>query len=186
MKKKIIDTGKHLPKPSAVKQLQFLADWDRIVPPKVERQSRRDGTVLYGGRAVNALVGIGLHRPSHDFDVYSKSPKKHALELERHIDQTTGTNMAYVKETYYERKGKKKKLYRVETVPEGDEEADYQQMPRDIEFVTKNGIRYETLGRAKSKYDYILKHGEEKRQFKAHQDISRIELYELLKGVKKL
>lgn len=176
---RIINTGSHLPKPTRIQQMQFIERWNRIIPPRVHRQSRRDGTVIFGARAVNRLLGLGFERPTHDFDVFSGMPRKHAVELERHIDRSTGTDMAHVKQLPHPTG--KGLLFRVETIPDGDTEVDYTRMPHGIKFVTKHGVRYETLGRAEQKYKRMIRSDEPKRIFHGHLDLNRIRTHRLIR-----
>jgi len=178
-KGRIINTGGNLPKANMITSIRFMEKREKIVPPKVRSQSRRTGNVIYGCNAVNALVGPSLERPTHDFDIFSPRPKEHAIELEKHIDKSMNSDIAYVVDAGYTEKGKTKRLFRVATRPFGKNEADYNRMPRNVKFIVKKGVRYETLDQAEDKYNRMLESGEKKRILPAHQDLGRIAMHRL-------
>lgn len=175
----IINTGQHLGKANITHSLSFMMNRQRIVPPFVKKQSRRTGNIIYGCSGVNAIVGRGFTRPTHDFDIFSSIPKKHAIQLERHIDKSVGADLAYVEGVPYSDKNMKGTLYRVLTRPWGHPEADYNKKKKRIKFVVKKGVRYESLDAAEKKYNKMIREGEMKRMVNAHQDLGRIALYRL-------
>jgi len=64
----------------------------------VRKQAKRNNEILRGARAMNAQLSIGLlERGTEDYDLFSKSPKKSALELERELDRKAGGDFYYVK-----------------------------------------------------------------------------------------
>ena len=150
----------------------------------IENQSKRYGNILYGCYAVNKLLGRGFQRDTYDLDVYSRQPRKHAIQLEKTIDRGVGANISYVEKTGYPEKGRFKTLYRVKLRNEVTE-ADYNRMPRDIKYTTKRGVRYETLDRAVKKYEKMLREPETGRGFKATIDLGRILDYKLIKRYRK-
>ncbi len=97
-KHKIINTGVHLGKPTKIRQMGFIANQKKIVTPMVHRQSRKDKAIIYGGEAVNALLPKGFHRPSSDFDMMSRTQRRHATQMEQHIDRRTQSDMTHVKQ----------------------------------------------------------------------------------------
>jgi len=180
-KKRIINSGSHRPKPTQAQQLAFLEKWNNITPPAIKQQAKKTGNVIYGCRGINGIVGKSLSRPTHDFDVYSKNPKKHATQLERHIDKTTGLDMAYVEEIpYTTTENKKGKLYRVVTRPEGDVDADFNIMPKNIDITRVKGINYVSLKSAEKKFPEMMK--EDKRKFNTMMDTYRIWHHRIMGG----
>jgi len=173
-KKRIINTGQNLPQATYGKQFELWNKRDRLVKKPIMNQSRKDGTVLYGGHAVNALVDKNNQRYTYDFDVYSRQPKHHALQIEQSIDQGVNADLAYVEQTSYPHGRKQKPLFRVRTHMNDNVEADFNTMPQGIRFTKRKGVRYETLGRAEQKYDRMLRHPEFGRGFNANIDMGRI------------
>lgn len=176
-KKRIFNTGRNLPRATIGDQFELWDQRDRLVKKPILRQSRRDGTVLYGGHAVNALVDQHNQRYTYDYDIYSKHPKRHAVQVEQSIDRGANADLSYVEQTSYPHGRKQKPLFRVKTHINDNVEADFNTMPRDVRFVKKNGVRYETLGRAEQKYNRMLQHPEFGRGFNANIDLSRIKMF---------
>ena len=180
-KKKIFNTGGHRPKPNKLQQLQFLEKWNDITPPAIMKQAKQTGNVIYGCRAINGIVGKSLSRPTHDYDIYSHKPKKHAISIEKHIDKKTGLDMAYVEEIPFTTTDDKKgKLYRVVTRPEGDEEADYNLMPKGLDITRVKGINYVSLKASEKKFPAMLK--EPKRVFNTRSDMWRVKHFRRMGG----
>jgi len=174
--KRIIDTGKHRPKARIWDLWELRGKRKQLVEQPILRQSKRDKTIIYGRYAVNQLLGKAYHRETYDFDVYSPHPLHHALEIEQSIDRGTNSNLAFVERSIH-RKG----LFRVKTRPGGGVEADFNIRPRNVSFKQVRGVRYETLGRAKSKYRGMIQRGEVRRFPRAFFDNSDIETHNLIK-----
>lgn len=183
MKKRIINTGQHLPKAGIGDHFELIQNRKRLVEQPILKQSRKDGTVLYGRYAVNKILGPGYHRATYDFDVYSGMPKRHALQIERSIDRGTNSDLAFVEQTHYPdpQSKREKRLFRVRTRFSERTEVDYNTMPRDVRFVKRGGVRYETIGRAKNKYKGMIRRGEVNRMPKAQWDLSDIQTQQLIK-----
>jgi len=151
-KKHVFNTGKNLPKARYNDYLELREKRDNLVKHPIMKQSRRDGSVIYGAHALNRLLGRGYQRSTYDYDVYSKTSKRHATEIEQSIDRGTNSDLAFVEKTFYPHGKKMRPLYRVK-LRDDTVEADFNSMPSDISFVTRdNGVRYETLKRARDKY----------------------------------
>ena len=179
MRKRIINTGKHLPKATWSDVLELRERRNTLVRKPLIRQAKRTGNVFYGGQGVNMIVGTNYERHTHDFDVFSRHPKRHAIEIERGIDRGVNADLAYVEQTRYIDRGRANPLFRVKIRPYGDAEVDFNLMPRDIRTTTVKGVRVETLDRAEGKYKRMLRRGE--RGFNANIDLTRIQEYKLNK-----
>ena len=69
---------------------------------KVINQSLRNKPeVVYGARAMNIQLPPGLQRHTIDYDIYSKTPKKKAKQLERKLDRDSSGNFFYTKEALH-------------------------------------------------------------------------------------
>lgn len=175
---RILNTGGNLPEPSVEQELRFLADSDRFVGETIRMQSKKEGVVIYGAQAVNAIVGPVFSRPTNDYDVYSNSPKRHAIQLEKTIDKHTKSDMAFVEEVpFTNEKGKKGLMYRV-GLKHFDTLADYNKKPVNLKTIKIRGVLYEHLDLAKKKYLKMINADETKRLINANQDLDRIWLYE--------
>lgn len=180
-KKRILNSGSHRPKPTQAQQLAFLQRWDKITPPAIKKQAAKSGNVIYGCRGINGILGKSLSRPTHDYDVYSKTPLRHAKELEKHIDKTTGLDMSYVEEIpFTTTENKKGKMYRVVTRPQGDVDADFNLMPKGLDITKVKGINYVSLKAAEKKFPGMLK--EDKRIYNTLMDQNRIWHHRIMGG----
>jgi len=178
LRKRIINTGLGLPKPTVGDWLELQSKRHQLVTKPIMQQSRRDKTVIYGGHALNRIMGRGYHRDTYDFDVYSPHPLKHALEIEQSIDRGTNSDLAFVERTFYPDRGTRKILHRVKIRLNNTVEADFNRIPPGIRIVKRNGVRYESLKDAESKYKRMNKQGIGRTGFG---EIGRIETYDLVK-----
>jgi hypothetical protein len=124
---------------------------------------------------VNKQVKPEFRRDTSDYDIYSKQPRKHALELEQSIDNHVNADIAHVKQVGYERDSEKGKMYRVE-LKNFDNIADYNPTPSGMKCIIIDGIRYQRLGDANKKYLKMIKDEYMERLPKATQDLDRIHL----------
>lgn len=174
---RIIDNNKHLPRTSLESELRFLQESERFVENHVRMQSRRDGVVIYGSTAVNAIVGPMFSRRTSDVDAYSHTPRKHAIGLENAIDNYAKVNISHTEEIpFVNEKGLSGKMYRV-ALKSFDTLADYNKMPKNIKTVNIKGVRFESLGNAELKYLKMIDEDETKRIVNAKQDLLRIHLF---------
>lgn len=64
----------------------------------IREQAKRNNETLRGARGMNRQLAFGfLERGTEDYDLFSKSPKQSALELERTLDRKSGGDFHYVK-----------------------------------------------------------------------------------------
>lgn len=135
-----------------------------IIDKTIKKQAKKRESIIYGARALRAQMPLFLTRPTGDWDVFSKRPKRSARRLEKKLDKRFGDHF-YVKPALYP--GTHKVMARV---PGPDLNiADYTEKPKGIKFVMINGIRYRTLGqekkaRRKSLKDkaYEFRHGKDR------------------------
>lgn len=181
MKKRIINTGGYLPKSGMGDWLELQQNRKALVERPIFAQSRRDKSVIIGRHALNHLLGRGFHRDTYDFDVKSKSPLLHAKQVERSIDRGTNSDLAFVEATSYPVGNRVEPLYRVKTRFNDRVEADYGLLKKNMSFVSKRGVRFESLGSANRKYSGMIGRGEVHRMPKAFWDRDDIRLHFLIK-----
>ena len=46
--------------------------------------------IVHGGRALNALLSSEFYRPTMDWDMYTKKPKKANIKMEKRLDKAAG------------------------------------------------------------------------------------------------
>jgi len=178
----IIDTGNHLPPVTMEQEIRFLSEQDRFIKIEVEKQTRRTGNIIYGAQSVNKQVGPWYSRPTSDFDIMSSSPRSHAVELEKKIDNHVNANIAHVEQVSYDRDGQKGKMYRV-ALKNFNPLIDYNPKPKNVPFVMINGIKYEKLNRQEKKCMKMINEGDTKRIINANQDLNRIHLFKYWKKI---
>jgi len=165
-KREIFEKG-DAPPPSQ-EQLQFFSkNRKAILESKLVPQLRKSRDVLHGAESRNTIVKqkIGqeeakkqnLITRTYDYDVWSKMPRKRAVEIENEIDKEFGADVAQVEKLpvgkdapdyQSSKKGKKIERYGVVTplTPAGKQEVDYASFPvRSFATNTINGVRHETL-----------------------------------------
>lgn len=179
---KIINTGNNLPDATIEQEMRFLSERERFIKNIVENQARNTGNIIYGAQAVNAIVGTNFSRPTTDFDIMSKTPKKHAIEIEKKIDNHVGADIAHVKQVNYERDGNKGKMYRV-ALKNWDNIADYNILNKKIKTIKINGVNYEHLDLAEKKYIKMIRENDTKRIINANQDLNRINMFNYWKKI---
>jgi hypothetical protein len=151
-------------------------------------QTRRENNIIYGARAMNKQLSIGLlKRPTQDFDIYSKAPKRSAIKLERKLDRVSGDDNYFVKPSKHKGTWKvKDKGY--DNIPNTNDDikiADYTPMPKpqprtvlinDVRFVHLSEVlkdKKRTLRNPK----YAFRHG------KDEADVQRIKASQMLRGI---
>lgn len=175
------------PEPTFKQTIRYIRDEEGIIRPTVILQAKQERNIVYGGRAVNALVGHNQQRKTHDWDIYSRKPLVHAHESENRIDHRFRADMAHVEGVPYDDHRGKDILWRVVITPLGKPVIDYSRMPKKkIPVVVKDGVMYESLGAAEVKYNRILRVGPERRLYKSFVDINRIQDHRINMELKKI
>ena len=140
-----------------------------------------DGEVIYGEQALKARFPKFLERPTTDYDILSKHPKREAIEAEKALDKAFGGDYFYVKEAQHPG------TYKVVAHANQEGYADFTEMPEDKK------IKYDTI----KKRNYVKLSYEEKNRQKSLKDpnsawrhgkdrdaLNRIRLYKQMKGDK--
>lgn len=63
---------------------------------KILSNAQRKKQIVYGARAIQAQTGF-FARPTEDYDIFTKSPKKEAYFLEKQLDRVVGRDYYYAK-----------------------------------------------------------------------------------------
>jgi len=107
--------------------------------PAIVRGFIKKEHIVYGGRAINNQVLAHLRTPSKDFDIFSKTPKQDAKELEAYLDKKAGADI------FTSEPAKHKGTFKVKDL-RGETIADFTKMPNKIKFKQLAGIKVETIG----------------------------------------
>lgn len=117
----------------------------------IEKCLRRTKNIVYGGKAMNAQLPPHLQRVTEDYDIYSKTPKKHANRLERKLDRAAMSDKFYVKPAMHP--GTYKVMDRGLDNRKGTKDdvgvADYTKPTRKVKHVNIRGINYAKLSERK-------------------------------------
>jgi len=132
-----------------------------------------DGEIIYGEHSLHAHLPKYLERPTTDYDVYAKNPRKEAYETEKALDKKFGGDYFYVKQAQHPG------TYKVVAHANQEGYADFTRKPRNVRYREINGYRYSTLQhekenrqRALKDPDYSWRHG------KDQDALNRIKIYE--------
>lgn len=124
----------------STKQVEKFHRRKKHINDIVKNQVRQRRHVLYGGHALNHHLPDFLDRPTEDFDVYSRNPRKTARMLEQRLDRMYGNDLFYIKPAKHP--GTFKVMSRVTE----KEVADFTVPEKKIPSVMgRDGIRYASL-----------------------------------------
>lgn len=187
---RILEKG-DAPPVTPAKLKQFKENYQQITPPAVNRQLKKHReSTMHGAYSVNQQVTEEYQRPTKDIDVWSKSPKARAIEIENALDKKAGCDIAHVEEKAIgpspnrmitpgppkKKKPNTHKRYVVVTEPQDDLDVDYTTYPdRNYKRRLFKGIYHETLQSAQERALELSKNPT--RTFKSLRDARRIEQY---------
>ena len=114
---------------------QFL---EKTIPPFVKKKK----DIIYGARALNQQLPKDLQRPTDDYDIWNKNPRKHADQLEDELDDCFGCDMFTEEQMDV---GGGKKVYRIRTKPTGKQEVDYSKPLKGHKVKVIKGIKYQHI-----------------------------------------
>lgn len=63
---------------------------------KILQQARRNKEIIYGAQSIRRQIGY-RSRPTRDFDIFDKNPKKAAINIEKQFDRLAHNDDYYVK-----------------------------------------------------------------------------------------
>lgn len=111
------------------------------------RQAKKEGNIVYGAQAIKRKLGINA-RPTMDYDVFSKTPRKSAKTTETDLDKL------FRKNVFYTKKGKNITTYKVKHIgkdakPKTKDDitiSDYTKTPKPEPKTFKfRGVKYRVL-----------------------------------------
>jgi hypothetical protein len=160
-------------------ETQFLLD--KLIL-KIAKQRKQ---IIYGARSIEKQAGL-FSRPTKDYDIFDKNPKKSAQLMQKILDKSAGFDQFYMKEA--EHKGtwkvKSKGNDGVKNTEDDESIADYTKPEQKIKFVIKNGVRYRILKEELKKKVSTVQDPEFKfRHEKDRDDIKRIKGYIKVKNL---
>ena len=142
----------------------------------IEKQVKKGNKIIYGSKAMNAQIHPFTRRYSPDYDIYTNTPRKDAIELDKKLDKLLGGNYFYPKPAQHEGTWKVKHKG-LDGVPSADDIGIADFSKGTAPNVKKKGMRYEKLSNIIKSKKKILKDPEsEYRHDKDRGDLRRIKL----------
>ncbi len=131
---------------------QFYRKKHEGIPTKIIKKFLKEkGLILYGGMSHNLQLPSHLKKHTKDFDIYSKTPKKTAREIEKRLDKAMGGNF------YYTTPAKFKNTMKVKSFVTENTIADATFFGEEVPTKNVKGIKMQTLNFAKKRAKNILK-----------------------------
>jgi len=128
--------------------------------------------IIYGTRALNVRFPSWLDRETDDYDIYSPTPSKDAIEVEKLIDKRMGFNASNVKKAQHEG------TMKVVSVVTGKGIADFTKPEGKIPYNIIRKKKYVTLKHIEEGAKKILQDPESAYRHAKDQDtLQRIEIY---------
>jgi len=115
--------------------------------PIIKDRLRKTKNIVYGGQAMNIQLPFFLQRHTRDYDIYSKTPKKHAKKLEKKLDIAAQGNFYYTKQAVHKGTFRvmDKGLDNIKGTRDDFNIADYTKPTRTIRTISIMGIRFASL-----------------------------------------
>jgi len=144
----------------------------------IEEFIKKRKDIIHGRKALNKQMPQKYWRETTDWDLFSNSVKKDADKLQNFLDKKVGRDRFYAKQTPLT--DSKRKVWKVIDRDTEQEVADFMSTPKGKKlYNTIEGIRFETLQRAKKVYKKILANPKlAHRHAKTLYDLQTIEAYE--------
>ncbi len=108
---------------------------DNIVLKNVKKNDQ----IIFGARAINAQISPLFRRPTKDFDIIAKRPRKSAMQLERKLDRRFGGDFFLTKPAQFPGTWKVKSKFKGPTI------ADFSGPKKGTKIVVIKGIKYRSL-----------------------------------------
>jgi len=147
----------------------------RVIRTRLAKTRR----IIHGGRAQNVQLPRNLERPTRDWDVFAKNPKKAAKNMEKALDKKFGGDLFHVK------KGTGSpgiKVFKVKSNLTNEGLVDFATPNVQIPWIAKRGKRFATLRQQVNRAKENLRDPEKK--FRADKDRSLVKRYKKFTGGK--
>ncbi|KKN08448.1 hypothetical protein LCGC14_1056520 [marine sediment metagenome] len=161
---------------------KFFERNKNLVNRFVRGRLAKTGRTVHGTRATNAQLPRFLERkPTVDWDVFAKNPKKAAMNMEKFLDKKFRGDFFDVREGAT----KRLKVHKVFSNVTGDTHVDFSIPDRKVPTVSKRSVRFATLKDQFEKAKSNLK--DPTKIFRTDKDrslVRRVEKFEKLRGKK--
>jgi len=140
---------------------------------KIILQTIKNKEIIYGEQAVKIRLPKHLQRYTKDYDVYSRTPKKDAVEAEKKLDKAFGGDYFYTEPA--EHKG----TYKVRSRINGEGYADFTEPERNYDSDKIKGHKYIKTKHIKDRIKEILEDKtQEFRHAKDRDTLNRLKILE--------
>jgi len=162
--------------PNILKDFTLQHQQEKII----KKQAREEKNIIFGGRSIQAQIGMIGARATSDWDIFSNKPKKSAIKSEKSFDNLWGSNHFYIKEAQH--KGTFKVMSKGNDGKKGTYDdfgiIDYSKMPsKKPKVILFMGNKYRKLSQEKSsKYKALRDKTQKFRWEKDREDVNRIKI----------
>jgi len=113
----------------------------------IKKQAKKNKSIIYGARSINAQVSGVLRRQTGDYDLFSKAPKKSATNIANKLNRKAGYPFFFVKPAMHP--GTQKVMHIGQDLKKNTQDdyniADYTKMPKNVPYIVRRGVRYRKL-----------------------------------------
>lgn len=143
-----------------------------LIRAEILEMAKKKKQVIYGGQAINKNLPVPLRKPTMDYDIYTKKPKKAAEELVKILNKKYGKGKFQVVPAKY------LKTFKVKM--NGETIVDYTGTTKKPKARNEFGVKYAKLKYQKNKIKKILKNPELKYRWEKDADtLNRIKMAEI-------
>ncbi len=161
---------------------KFFERNKNLVNRFVRGRLAKTGRIVHGTRATNVQLPRFLKRkPTVDWDVFAKNPKKAAINMEKFLDKKFKGDFFDVREG----KTKRLKVHKVFSNITGETQVDFSIPDRKVPTISKRNVRFATLKDQVEKAKSKLRDPSE--IFRADKDrslVERVRIFEKLRRKK--
>ncbi len=158
---------------------KFFERNKNLVNRFVRGRLAKTGRTVHGTRATNVQLPKFLGRkPTVDWDVFAKNPKKAAINMEKFLDKKFKGDFFDVREG----KTKRLKVHKVFSNITGETQVDFSIPDRKVPTISKRNVRFATLKDQVEKAKRNLK--DPTKMFRADKDrslVMRVKRFEMLR-----
>lgn len=162
-----------------LKQIEHFHRNKRKIPSIILSKTEAH-EVIHGARALNKHLPKFLDKPTEDYDIFSRTPKKDARQIEKALDKSFGGDFFFTESAIHKGTHRVKDRVRKSVV------ADYTKPKKKIPHKKIGGKNYAKLSHIKKHIKKTLKDKEAKYRHDEDRDaLNRIRIHERLKKRKR-
>lgn len=148
--------------------------------------TKKSGNIVYGAQSMKVQLGI-FSRKTVDYDIYSKQPKKSAVQVTNQLNRVARSNDYYNVPSRFHKGTYKVYYVGVDGVPYTKDDrgvVDYTELKKGVKFVIINGVKYSVVDNTvRDKLKSLSDKKYEFRHEKDRADLERIQGYQKFKRI---